>query len=75
MSAIKNFCAAIGLAVLSIAYIIVTALIVGIVVMLLWNWLMPVIFGLPVITYWQGWGLTFLSGVLFKNSSTSKSDK
>jgi hypothetical protein len=31
----------------------------------LWNWLMPRLFGLPVITFWQGIGLLALSWVLF----------
>jgi len=39
----------------------------GLVVMLLWNWLMPDIFGLRTITYWQGWGLLLLSHILFKS--------
>ena len=34
--------------------------------MLLWNWLMPDLFGLKEITYWQGWGLVLLSHLLFK---------
>lgn len=38
----------------------------GWVVMLLWNWLMPDIFGLKQITYWQAWGLMALSCILFK---------
>lgn len=38
----------------------------GWVVMLLWNRLMPEIFGLTVITYWQAWGLLILSAILFK---------
>ncbi|MBN1696365.1 MAG: hypothetical protein JW881_02520 [Spirochaetales bacterium] len=38
----------------------------GLLVMVLWNWLMPVIFGLPVITYWQAWGLVLLSHILIK---------
>lgn len=42
------------------------AFLFGWVVMLLWNWLMPEIFGLPVITYWQGWGLVILSSILLK---------
>ena len=42
------------------------AFVFGLVVMLLWNWLMPGIFGLPVITYWQGWGLVLLAHILFK---------
>lgn len=37
----------------------------GLIVMLLWNWLMPVLFGLHVITYWQALGILFLSKILF----------
>jgi hypothetical protein len=36
-------------------------------VMLLWNWLMPDIFGLGTVDYWQAWGLLILSSILFKN--------
>ncbi len=38
----------------------------GWVVMLLWNWLMPEIFGLKTLNYWQAWGLLALSTILFK---------
>ena len=38
----------------------------GWIVMLLWNWLMPDIFGLKRLTYWQAWGLLILSSILFK---------
>ena len=31
----------------------------------LWNWLMPVVFGLHPITYWQALGLLGLSWLLF----------
>jgi len=41
----------------------------GLVVMWLWNWLVPDIFGLTTITYWQGWGISVLSAVLFKRGS------
>jgi len=34
-------------------------------VMLLWNWLIPVIFGLAVINFWQALGLLTLSKILF----------
>lgn len=34
-------------------------------VMLLWNWLMPAIFGLTAITFWQSLGLLALSRMLF----------
>jgi hypothetical protein len=42
------------------------AFVFGWVVMLLWNWLMPEIFGLKRLTYWQAWGLLILSHILFK---------
>jgi hypothetical protein len=37
----------------------------GWIVMLLWNWLMPEIFGLKSVSYWQAWGLLLLSCILF----------
>ena len=40
------------------------AFLFGAVVMLLWNWLMPVIFHLGVITYWQAVGLAILGRLL-----------
>ena len=39
-------------------------LLVGFLVAWLWNWLMPEIFGLPTITYWQAWGLLLLAHLL-----------
>lgn len=35
-------------------------------VMLLWNWLCPVIFGLPAISFLQALGMALLIGILFK---------
>lgn len=37
----------------------------GGVVMLLWNWLLPAIFGLGTITFWQALGILVLSKILF----------
>lgn len=34
-------------------------------VLQLWNWLMPSIFGLPSLTFWQAVGLLGLSWILF----------
>ena len=34
--------------------------------MLLWNWLVPGIFGLAVIGYWQGFGLCWICRILFQ---------
>ena len=41
------------------------AFLFGAVVMWLWNWLMPVIFHLGIITYWQAVGLAILGRLLF----------
>lgn len=35
------------------------------VVMYLWNWLMPALFGLSIITFWQALGVLILSKILF----------
>ncbi len=37
----------------------------GFVVMSLWNWLMPALFGLKTIGYWQALGLFILCKILF----------
>ena len=38
----------------------------GAVTMWLWNWLMPAIFKLPTIGFWQAVGILCLSQILFK---------
>lgn len=45
---------------------VLIAFLLGWVVMLLWNWLMPPIFGLPTIGFWKAWGLVILAHILFK---------
>lgn len=47
-----------------VAILAVTALF-SLCVMLLWNWLLPSIFGLPLITFWQSLGLLLLSKLFF----------
>ena len=59
----------IGFGILGIGLIFVF----GYVVMLLWNWLMPDIFGLKTISYWQAWGLLALCTILFKGFGSSAS--
>lgn len=55
----------IGWVFLGIAFAVAFALVFGIVVKLLWNWLMPAIFGLGEISYWQAFGLVILAKLLF----------
>ena len=55
----------IGWIILGIIGFTAFAFLFGAVVMWLWNWLMPAIFHLGVITYWQAFGLAILGRALF----------
>ncbi len=50
-----------------IAFAAIMAAVLGVIVKLLWNWLMPDIFGLTTITFWQAWGLVVLAHIFFKS--------
>jgi type IV secretory pathway TrbL component len=56
---------------LVLAAVVLFALLAGLPVYFLWNWLMPVLFSLPEVTFWQALGLCLLSGFLFKNGQSS----
>lgn len=62
-----------GIGIFTIMIIALVGIVGAIPTYFLWNWLMPEIFGLKAITFWQAWGLVFLSGILFKGSLSSKS--
>lgn len=53
-----------------VGIIIVTglAIVFGFIIMWLWNQLMPEIFGLPNVNYWQAVGLFILAKILFGSS-------
>lgn len=42
------------------------------ILMWLWNWLMPVIFGIGIITFWQAAGLFILSKILFSGTGSGQ---
>ena len=48
-----------------IFFILVIIAIISLVVLLLWNWLIPAIFNLPEINYLQALGILILSKILF----------
>jgi hypothetical protein len=50
------------------------AIIMGLPLQLLWNWLMPRIFGLPTIGFWEAVGLNVISSILFKTTINNKKD-
>jgi hypothetical protein len=58
--------------IMGVALLIFVAALMSLPVMLLWDWLMPTIFGLPEITWFQAWGLLFLCGLLFKSNTAEK---
>ena len=58
----------------AILIIALAAVILGLPLMWLWNWLMPTIFNLPEITFWQALGINALSTILFKPSINTKKD-
>ncbi len=41
------------------------ALLFGLIVQLLWNWLMPALFGITAITFWQAVAIVVLAKILF----------
>ena len=44
---------------------ITIAFFIGYIVMRLWNWLMPDLFGLPTVGYWQAVGILLLAKIIF----------
>jgi len=48
------------------------ALVLGLPLMLLWNWIIPNIFYFNKITFFQAVGLNLLSSILFKSHNTKK---
>jgi hypothetical protein len=61
----NDFSEAIGTIFGVILLLIVLCVLLTLPVMWLWNWLMPLIFGLIKITFWQALGLSLLCACLF----------
>ena len=55
-----------------IGLLMLSVILLGGPLMILWNWLMPTIFYLDEITFWQACGLQLLATLLFKTISTKK---
>ncbi len=54
-----------GWIILGVGAAVLFAFLFGYFVMLLWNWLMPALFGLAVINYWQAFGIIILARLIF----------
>lgn len=59
--------------VIELIVVLAASFLIVAILMWLWNGLAVTLFSLPVITYWQAWGIYILSNILFKSSS--KRDK
>ena len=55
-----------------VGLIILAAIIFTLPLQLLWNWLMPQLFNLPMVTFWQAFGLNLLAGILFRTNVNIK---
>jgi hypothetical protein len=49
-----------------IGLVILLVMLLGMPLQLLWNWLMPNLFDLPYISFWQAVGLNLLATILFR---------
>ena len=67
----KKFLGVIGAIVIAIVILLLVAILFAIPTLLLWNWLMPVLFGLKTITLFQAWGVNVLTSILFKSNYKS----
>jgi hypothetical protein len=55
----------------AIFMVLIFSFIYGAVLMWLWNMIIVAVFGAPILSYWQAYGLCIICSILFKNSNTS----
>jgi hypothetical protein len=67
----ESFLRFLAMIVMAAAVMLVVGAMYAFPVMLIWNWLMPELFGMPFVTFWQAFWGTFLCSLLFKSSSKS----
>lgn len=54
-----------------VGFVAIYAVLLALPTMLLWDSVMPIIFGLPKITFFQALGLNLLCGLLFRSRAAS----
>ena len=57
-----------------VGLLMLSAILLAIPTMLLWNWLLPNLFNTPAITLYEAVGINLLSGILFKSNVSVKKD-
>lgn len=68
----KNLISRVLIIISALAMYTFVSVVLSIPVLLLWNWLMPTIFGITKITLGQAWGISLLCGILFGQDSSEK---
>lgn len=63
----------IGGVLLTFGVIALIAVLMGFPLMLLWNALLPGLFGIKTISFWQAIGINLLTGIMFRSHSSSSS--
>jgi hypothetical protein len=64
----------IGWVIIGLGFAVLFALVFGYVVMWIWNMIMPAVFGLSEITFWQAFGIVILAKLLFGGFSPHRHD-
>lgn len=59
-----------GAIILLFIALIILAFVYSGILMWIWNMVIPVIFGLPTISFWQALGIYIISNILFKGTSS-----
>ena len=72
MFIMEKFITGLGVFTVTLGIILLASFITAYPAMLLWNWLMPTIFGLTTLTFWQTLGLIILAHIIFPKSSSNK---
>ena len=57
-----------------VGLLMLSAILLAIPTMLLWNWLLPHLFNTPAITLYEAVGINLLSGILFISNVSVKKD-
>lgn len=71
----KTFATMVGYIFLGLLLIAAVGFLLALLISLVWNAVMPQIFNLPEITYWQAYLLYLLSYLLFHNNVSVSSSK
>ncbi len=66
---------AISILFFALIFVVIWAAIISLPVMLLWNWTITVIFGLPEISWFQAWAIIALISILGRFMLNNKKDE